>query len=78
MLAVVAFCVLFPVLLVVLRFLQGFAVGGEWGGATLMAVEHAPEKSRNFYASWPQTGAPAGSILSTAVFAIFSSPIVTP
>ena len=45
-----------PVLLVVLRFLQGFALGGEWGGATLMVVEHAPEKSRNFYASWPQTG----------------------
>ena len=40
-----------PILLVVLRFLQGFAVGGEWGGATLMAVEHAPEESRNFYAS---------------------------
>jgi MHS family shikimate/dehydroshikimate transporter-like MFS transporter len=62
-----------PVLLVVLRFLQGFALGGEWGGATLMVVEHAPEKSRNFYASWPQTGAPVGSILSTAVFAVFSS-----
>jgi MFS family permease len=65
--------VLAPILLVVLRFLQGFAVGGEWGGATLMAVEHAPEKSRNFYGSWPQTGAPAGLILSTAVFGAFSS-----
>jgi MFS transporter, MHS family, shikimate and dehydroshikimate transport protein len=62
-----------PVLLVVLRFLQGFAVGGEWGGATLMAVEHAPEESRNFYASWPQMGAPAGLVLSTAVFTAFSS-----
>ena len=62
-----------PALLIVLRFLQGFAVGGEWGGATLMVVEHAPEKSRNFYASWPQTGASVGSILSTAVFAMFSS-----
>src|SRR5580700_12057245 len=62
-----------PALLIVLRFLQGFAVGGEWGGATLMVVEHAPEKSRNFYASWPQTGAAVGSILSTAVFAMFSS-----
>jgi len=62
-----------PILLVILRFLQGFAVGGEWGGATLMAVEHAPEESRNFYASWPQMGAPAGLVLSTAVFTVFSS-----
>ena len=62
-----------PILLVVLRFVQGFAVGGEWGGATLMAVEHAPEESRNFYASWPQMGAPAGLVLSTAVFTAFSS-----
>jgi MFS transporter, MHS family, shikimate and dehydroshikimate transport protein len=62
-----------PVLLVVLRFLQGFAVGGEWGGATLMAVEHAPQESRSFYASWPQLGSPAGLILSTAVFRAFSS-----
>jgi len=65
--------VLAPIFLVMLRFLQGFAVGGEWGGATLMAVEHAPEKSRHFYGSWPQTGAPAGLILSTAVFGAFSS-----
>src|SRR5215469_806965 len=65
--------ILAPIVLVVLRFLQGFAVGGEWGGATLMAVEHAPEESRNFYASWPQMGSPAGLILSTAVFAAFSS-----
>jgi MFS transporter, MHS family, shikimate and dehydroshikimate transport protein len=56
-----------------LRLLQGFAMGGEWGGATLMAVEHAPDESRNFYASWPQLGAPAGFILSTAVFTAFSS-----
>ena len=62
-----------PTLLVVLRFLQGFAVGGEWGGAMLMAVEHAPEQSRNFYASWPQFGVPVGLIVSTAVFAAFSS-----
>jgi len=62
-----------PVLLVVLRFLQGFAVGGECGGAILMAVEHAPDERRNFYASWPQLGSPAGLILSTAVFAAFSS-----
>jgi Sugar (and other) transporter. len=65
--------VLAPILLTVLRFLQGLAVGGEWGGATLMTVEHAPKEGRNFYASWPQTGSPAGLILSTAVFAAFSS-----
>jgi MHS family shikimate/dehydroshikimate transporter-like MFS transporter len=65
--------VLASILLAVLRFLQGFAVGGEWGGATLMTVEHAPERSRNFYASWPQTGAPAGLILSTVVFSSVSS-----
>jgi MFS transporter, MHS family, shikimate and dehydroshikimate transport protein len=58
-----------PVLLAVLRFLQGFAVGGEWGGATLMAVEHAPAAHRHFYASWPQVGSPVGLILSTAAFA---------
>jgi len=62
-----------PILLTLLRFLQGLAVGGEWGGATLMTVEHAPEESRNFYASWPQTGSPAGLILSTGVFSAFSS-----
>jgi MFS family permease len=62
-----------PVLLVILRFLQGFAVGGEWGGAMLIVVEHAPEKRRNFYASWPQTGVPVGLMLSTGVFAAFST-----
>jgi MHS family shikimate/dehydroshikimate transporter-like MFS transporter len=62
-----------PILLVTLRFVQGFAVGGEWGGATLMAFEHAPEEDRNFYASWPQLGVPAGLVLSTGVFAAFSS-----
>ncbi|HUA88451.1 MAG TPA: MFS transporter [Steroidobacteraceae bacterium] len=61
-----------PVLLAVLRFVQGFAVGGEWGGATLMAVEHAPPHRRNFYASWPQVGSPLGLILSTAAFGLFA------
>ena len=62
-----------PTFLVFLRFSQGFAVGGEWGGATLIAVEHAPEAIRNFYASWPQQGVPIGLLLSTGVFTIFSS-----
>ena len=60
------------VALVVLRLAQGFGVGGEWGGAVLMAVEHAPPGRRGFYGSWPQIGVPAGLALSTAVFAIFS------
>jgi metabolite-proton symporter len=57
------------VALVVLRLAQGIGVGGEWGGAVLMAVEHAPPGSRGFYGSWPQVGVPAGLLLSTAVFA---------
>jgi MHS family shikimate/dehydroshikimate transporter-like MFS transporter len=60
------------VALVLLRIAQGFGVGGEWGGAVLMAVEHAPARSRGFYGSWPQTGVPMGLLLSTAVFAIFA------
>ena len=61
-----------PMLLVALRLAQGFGVGGEWGGAVLMAVEHAPERARGFYGSWPQIGVPAGLLLSTAVFAVFA------
>jgi MHS family shikimate/dehydroshikimate transporter-like MFS transporter len=61
-----------PVLLVTLRLVQGFGVGGEWGGAVLMAIEHAPPDRRGFYGSWPQTGVPAGLLLSTAVFALVS------
>ena len=60
------------VALVLLRVAQGFGVGGEWGGAVLMAVEHAPRTARGFYGSWPQVGVPAGLLLSTAVFTAFS------
>jgi MFS transporter, MHS family, shikimate and dehydroshikimate transport protein len=60
------------VLLVLLRVAQGFGVGGEWGGAVLMAVEHAPPGRRGFYGSWPQIGVPAGLLLSTIVFTPFS------
>ena len=60
------------VLLVLLRVAQGFGVGGEWGGAILMAVEHAPPGKRGFYGSWPQIGVPAGLLLSTIVFTPFS------
>ena len=61
-----------PVLLVLLRIAQGFGVGGEWGGAVLMAVEHAPPGKRGFYGSWPQIGVPAGLLLSTIVYFPFS------
>lgn len=61
-----------PVALVVLRLLQGFGVGGEWGGAVLMAVEHSPKEKRGFYGSWPQMGVPAGLLLATGAFALVS------
>src|SRR5919106_4889501 len=60
------------VALVLLRVAQGFGVGGEWGGAVLMAVEHAPAGRRGFYGSWPQIGVPAGLLVSTAVFSAFA------
>ena len=62
-----------PILLVVLRFAQGFGVGGEWGGAALMAVEHAPEHRRGFYGAWPQVGVPAGLLLGTGAYALLSA-----
>ncbi len=62
-----------PVLLVVLRCAQGIGVGGEWGGAVLMAVEHSPPGRRGLSGSWPQMGVPAGLFLSTVVFAITST-----
>ncbi|MDN4593082.1 MFS transporter [Polycladomyces subterraneus] len=62
-----------PILLIVLRLLQGIGVGGEWGGAALMSVEHAPKGKRGFYGSWTQMGVPGGLLLSTAVFTMFSS-----
>jgi metabolite-proton symporter len=57
-----------PILLVALRFVQGFAVGGEWGGAVVMSLEHAPPNRRAFYASFPQAGVPAGTFLSSGAF----------
>jgi metabolite-proton symporter len=59
-----------PILLILLRLAQGIGVGGEWGGAVLMAVEHAPPAKRTFYGSFPQMGLPAGIIVSNAVFLI--------
>jgi MFS family permease len=56
-----------PALLVILRFIQGFAVGGEWGGAVLLVAEHSPNKSRGFWSSWPQAAVPVGNLLATLV-----------
>ncbi|TLS46581.1 MHS family MFS transporter [Streptomyces montanus] len=56
-----------PVLLITLRVVQGIAIGGEWGGATLMVVEHAGERRRGLWSSFTQMGAPLGSLLSSAV-----------
>lgn len=62
-----------PVLLTVLRLVQGFALGGEWGGAVLLVSEHGDAKRRGFWASWPQTGAPAGQLLATAVLSLLTA-----
>jgi metabolite-proton symporter len=61
-----------PLLLIVFRFIQGFGVGGEWGGAVLMVVEHGHRGRRGLYASWVQAGVPAGLLLATMVFNLFS------
>ena len=62
-----------PALLVLLRCLQGIGVGGEWGGAVLMAVEHSPEGRRGLSGAWPQMGVPAGLFLSTVVFGLVNN-----
>lgn len=56
-----------PILVVLLRVLQGFSAGGEWGGAALMAVEHAPRTKRGLFGAFPQIGVPLGMILATAM-----------
>ncbi|MGW7053653.1 MFS transporter [Streptomyces sp. NPDC054887] len=62
-----------PVLLTVLRLVQGFALGGEWGGAVLLVSEHGDAGRRGFWASWPQTGAPAGQLLATGVLSALTA-----
>lgn len=57
-----------PVLLVVLRLIQGIGIGGEWGGAALMAAEFAPKEKRGFFVAWPQFGNPVGLLVANAVF----------
>jgi metabolite-proton symporter len=62
-----------PLALIALRLVQGFAVGGEWGGAVLMAAEHGDAARRGFWASWPQAGVPAGNLLAAAVLAVMAA-----
>jgi metabolite-proton symporter len=62
-----------PILLTVLRLVQGFAIGGEWGGAVLIVSEHGSAERRGFWSSWPQAGVPAGNLLATAVLAILAA-----
>ncbi|GAA2971792.1 MULTISPECIES: MFS transporter [Streptomyces] len=59
-----------PVLLVLLRIVQGIGLGGEGAGATLMSMEHAPEGKRNLYAGFPQMGTPAGLVLANMIFLV--------
>jgi metabolite-proton symporter len=62
-----------PLLLILLRLIQGFAVGGEWGGAVLLVAEHGDKERRGFWASWPQAGVPAGNLLAAGVLAILAA-----
>src|SRR2546423_6795164 len=60
-------------LLIACRLVQGFGLGGEWGGAVLMAVEHAPADKKGFYGSWPQLGPPLCPGLRPLVFSVVST-----
>ncbi|MFK0004154.1 MFS transporter [Paenarthrobacter sp. NPDC090522] len=62
-----------PLALVILRLVQGVAVGGEWGGAALMAIEHAPKEHRGFAAAFANAGGPAGAILGTLALSLFAA-----
>jgi metabolite-proton symporter len=61
-----------PIMLLFLRIFQGIGIGGEWGGAVLMAVEHSPSGRRGFFGSWPQIGVPAGLLLSAGMVYLLS------
>ncbi len=65
-----------PILLLTLRVIQGLALGGEWGGAVLMAVEHAPANRRGLYGSWVQIGVPAGTLIANLAF-LFSNAVMS-
>ncbi len=61
-------CVAAPLLLVLLRFIQGLAIGGQWGGAMLLVTESAPADKRGWYGAYAQAGAPVGVILANLAF----------
>lgn len=69
--------ILAPILLIVLRILQGLSTGGEWGAAAIMAVEHAPANKRGFYGSFPQIGAAFGMLIATGVMTILTATLGT-
>src|SRR5680860_889862 len=62
-----------PILLLVCRLVQGFAVGGEWGGAVLMAAEHGTDSQRGFWSSWPQAGVALGNLFATGVLWVLAA-----
>lgn len=62
-----------PILLVVLRIFQGISAGGEWGGAALLSVEHAPKNQRGLYGAYPQLGVPLGLVIATSIMLILTS-----
>lgn len=62
-----------PILLVLLRIVQGFALGGEFGGAALLVAEHGPAERRGFWTAWPQTGGPLGNLLATGALAAMAA-----
>lgn len=61
-----------PILLLLLRVIQGLALGGEWGGAVLMVVEHSPKDKRGFYGSLVQVGVPGGTLIANLVFLVIA------
>ncbi|WP_155592474.1 fosfomycin efflux MFS transporter AbaF [Lysinibacillus cavernae] len=61
-----------PILLVTLRLIQGFAFGGEWGGAVILVSEHSPNDRRGYWASWPQAGVPLGNLIATIILLLLS------
>ena len=62
-----------PLLLVLLRLIQGFALGGEWGGAVLIVSEHGDPARRGYWASWPQAGVPVGQLLANGLLALLAA-----
>ena len=64
-----------PISLTALRFIQGLAIGGQWGGAMLLVTESAPSGRRGYYGAYAQAGAPAGIILANLAFILISSSV---